>query len=128
MNGWGFAARSQLAPVHADPPSAATRLGGQMPVAGRAETSSGFPRLGPSVSGFLDTQAVTRQDVPKAPAFQPIGKLPKPGPAEDHRITTTTRQISDRVPSRRLPQADQGPDAAQLVDLVFAAAAWLDGP
>jgi hypothetical protein len=127
-NGSGFAATSKLAPIHADPLPAATHLGGKLPAASRAVTSTGSPSRGTNFTGFLETPALTRQDGAKTPAFQPIGKLPRPSQAEDSRPALTTHQAPDRVRSRRPQQTDENPDAAQLVDLVFAADAWLEGP
>jgi hypothetical protein len=127
-NGSGFAATSKLAPIHADPLPAAAHLGGKLPAASRAVTSTGSPSRGSNVTGFLETPALTRQEAAKTPAFQPIGKLPKPSQAENSRPALTTHQAPDRVPSRRPQQTAENPDAAQLVDVVFAADAWLEGP
>jgi hypothetical protein len=112
----GSASASKVAPVHADPPRAASSVGTESLDVRRPVTSASSAGLQPNVVGFLATAGATRHESAGTAAF----------PASDR-----ARAIRPRASSNRgtpLQEMDDTRAAAQLVDLVFADAAWLDGP
>jgi hypothetical protein len=118
----GLALTSKVAPVNADPPSAATPVGTRMRDARRAVTSAAAFSLLRSPA----SEEATRQESAEIPALPPIRRSPRLSRTETHCPASTASQVSDRSPLLRLRETDQ--DMAQLVDMVFAEDAWLDRP